>query len=98
MLTLPDHFRILRKRIEPDDERAEAAKNIPAQVRDFLRNDEAIKTVYPHSRLAGSYARHTAIKDIKDVGEEEALEVIAENTRRLLGDLLWNSRDPIERP
>ncbi len=39
-----------------------------------------------------------AIKDIKDVGEEEALEVIAENTRRLLGDLLWNSRDPIERP
>lgn len=67
MLTLPDHFRILRKRIEPDDERAKAAKNIPAQVRDFLQKDEAIKTVDPHSRLVGSYARHTAIKDIKDV-------------------------------
>jgi len=67
VLTLPDHFRVLRKRIEPDDERAEAAKNIPAQVRDFLQKDETITTVEPHSRLAGSYARHTAIKDIKDV-------------------------------
>lgn len=67
MLTLPDHFRVLLKRIEPDDERTEAAKNIPAQVRDFLQKDETITTVEPHSRLAGSYARHTAIKDIKDV-------------------------------
>jgi hypothetical protein len=67
VLTLPDHFRVLLKRIEPDDERTEAAKNIPAQVRDFLQKDKAITTVEPHSRLAGSYARHTAIKDIKDV-------------------------------
>lgn len=67
MLTLPDHFRVLLQRIEPKGERAEAAKNIPAQVRDFLQENEGISTVDPHSRLAGSYARHTAITDIKDV-------------------------------
>jgi hypothetical protein len=67
MLTLPDHFRVLLKHIEPKGERAEAAKNIPAQVRDFLQKTEDISTVDPHSRLAGSYARCTAINDIKDV-------------------------------
>jgi len=67
MLTLSDHFELLRKRIEPQEERAEAASEIPARVREFLHKSETIKTTEPHSRLVGSYARHTAIKDVKDV-------------------------------
>ena len=67
MPTLPDHFSTLLSRIEPSEERAKTAQDIPAQVRDFLNESDAIETVEPHSRLAGSYARHTAIKDIKDV-------------------------------
>ncbi len=41
--------------------------DIPAQVRDYLHQHGDLKTISPHSRLAGSYARCTAIKDIKDV-------------------------------
>lgn len=67
MLTLAKHFDRLLTAIEPDDERAEAAASLPHQVRDFLKDSELIRTVAPHSRLAGSYARHTATKKIKDV-------------------------------
>jgi hypothetical protein len=67
MLTLSEHFDILRSRIEPTEERSEAAKDIPTAVRDYLKQSEELVTVDPHSRLAGSYARNTAIKDIKDV-------------------------------
>ena len=67
MLSLSDHFDVLLQRIEPDGERAECARDIPALVRDYLQQHEDVETVEPHSRLAGSYARCTAIKDIKDV-------------------------------
>jgi len=67
MANLPEHFDELLSRIEPKSERAKAAQDIPAQVRSFLKDSEKIKTVDPYSRLAGSYARCTAIKDIKDV-------------------------------
>jgi hypothetical protein len=67
MLNLSDHFDVLLQKIEPDGERAEFARDIPALVRDYLQQHEDIETVEPYSRLAGSYARCTAIKDIKDV-------------------------------
>lgn len=67
MFTLPDHFCILLTRIEPEEDRAKIASDLPAQVRDFLQNHEDITTAVPHTRLAGSYARHTALKNIKDV-------------------------------
>lgn len=67
MLTLPDHFKELLSAIEPEPERADAAQKAPAQVRDFLKESTDIRTIEPHSRLAGSYARHTALKNIKDV-------------------------------
>lgn len=67
MLLLPEHFKILRNNIQPSEDRAAAASAIPSKVRDFLQSSTKINTVEPHSRLAGSYARKTAIKDIKDV-------------------------------
>jgi hypothetical protein len=67
VLTLPKHFDLLLSSIEPEDARAESAALLPWQVRDYLKDCELITTVAPHSRLAGSYARHTATKKIKDV-------------------------------
>lgn len=67
MLTLSKHFDLLLRNIEPEEARAEAAASLPWQMRDFLRENDGITTVDPHSRLVGSYARHVAIKKIKDV-------------------------------
>ena len=67
MQTLPEHFKTLLGRIEPCGKRLEAAQEIPAKVREHLEKSAVIQTVEPHSRLVGSYSRHTAIKDIKDV-------------------------------
>ncbi len=67
MLTLSKHFDLLLSRIEPEAARAAAAAALPWQVRNFLKNSDLITTAAPHSRLAGSYARHTATKKIKDV-------------------------------
>jgi hypothetical protein len=67
MMTLPDHFDELLSRIEPSKDRLRLAKELPAQIRDYLKETGTITTVDPHSRLAGSYARDTAIGDIKDV-------------------------------
>lgn len=67
MFTLPDHFRYLLNALEPESDRAKKASDIPAQVRAYLESYPEIKTMSPYTRLAGSYARHTAIKRIKDV-------------------------------
>lgn len=96
MNTLPDYFSDLISSIEPSDERAEAAADIPAKVREYLKACDDVKTVAPHSRLAGSYARHTAIKDIKDVDIvllvdetylDEAPEVVLNDLYRALKGL-----------
>lgn len=67
MHSLPDHFDELLSAIEPLDYRAKFAREIPSQLREYLKQTPKIITVEPHSRLAGSYARQTAINDIKDV-------------------------------
>src|SRR5258706_11726663 len=67
MVTLTDHSRVLLSAIEPDEERLSLAQSIPGEVREFLKHSTDIITTEPHSRLAGSYARHTAINNIKDV-------------------------------
>jgi tRNA nucleotidyltransferase (CCA-adding enzyme) len=59
MSTLPEHFDEFLSRIEPKEERAKTAQEIPDQVRDFLHDSDDIKTVEPHSRLAGSYVSDT---------------------------------------
>jgi hypothetical protein len=66
-LTLPHHFDELLGNIEPPKNRRDAAAEIPAKVRAFLEDAVDFHTEAPHSRLTGSYARHTAIHAIKDV-------------------------------
>ncbi len=66
-LTLPHHFAALRRNIEPPQHRRDAAASIPDDVRAFLQDASDFATQPPHTRLAGSYARHTAIHGIKDV-------------------------------
>jgi len=86
MFTLPDHFKVFLSRIEPEDARVQAAQYIPDQLRDFLQDSQDITTVEPHSRLAGSYARHTATKDIKDV--DIILFIAPEYRKQSPGDVL----------
>jgi hypothetical protein len=88
MLSLTEHFAAFLQNIQPNEVRAGLARDIPAKVREYLKDSEKILTVDPHSRLSGSYARNTAIKEIKDVdillivdpsygdGEDSALKVI----------------------
>lgn len=59
-------FNALLKKINPDPDRVDVAKRLPGEVRDWLKEHE-FETCSPHSRLIGSYARQTAILDIKDV-------------------------------
>src|SRR6266511_1136454 len=68
MPTLPYHFKILLKGIEPSSQKADDAKRYTGAVRDLLNDrQKLLKVVDPHTRLVGSYARETAILDIKDV-------------------------------
>ena len=67
MDTLSDHFKMLLENIEPPKDRTEKAHDMPEMVRDHIKDHEDLRTVEPYSLLAGSYARHTAIGDIKDV-------------------------------
>lgn len=67
MLTLPDHFSKFLMNIQPGLERVALAQAFPNGIRDYLQETDLITTTQPHSRLTGSYARNTAIKNIKDV-------------------------------
>lgn len=66
-LTLPHHFDELLSNIEPPPHRRDAAKTIPADVRRFVEDAIDFPTIEPHSRLTGSYPRHTAHGAIKDI-------------------------------
>ena len=97
MVSLNEHFAAFLQNIQPNEERAGLARDLPAKVRKFLEDSEEITTVYPNSRLSGSYARNTAIKEIKDVdilllvdpaykdGDDSAQKVINKLVRALDG-------------
>lgn len=100
MLTLPDHFCTLLTRIEPDEKRASIARDLPAKVRDFLQSHEEITTISPHSRLAGSYARHTSLKAIKDVDIILLLDALyrqiePEEVLNMVFRVLWDLSDAL---
>lgn len=59
-------FDALLRKINPSSDRVDLVKDLHADVRGWLAEHE-YETCSPHSRLIGSYARHTAICDIKDV-------------------------------
>ena len=67
MYTIPDHFDKFLTNIQPRENRSVLAQTIADCVRDYLKGTDLLKTVAPQSRLAGSYGRRTAIKNIKDV-------------------------------
>lgn len=67
VLILRTHFEELLKNLKPSQERLDAAKTLPKQVRDFLKEHEEFATAAPHSRLAGSYAQNMSAGDVKDV-------------------------------
>ncbi len=60
------YFSALLKNINPSDQRTQLAKDFPGEVRAWLE-DHSFETSSPHTRISGSYARHTAILDIKDI-------------------------------
>jgi len=66
-LALSEYFREFRSNIEPPEHRLAVAKETPDDVRRYLKACEDFETEYPYSRLTGSYKRHTAVHNIKDV-------------------------------
>lgn len=91
MFPLTIYFEELLKNIQPAKERLEAAQELPWKIRDYIKASKDFSTVYPHTRLAGSYAQHMAVGDVKDVdtlvrvpGDPEANEPEA---KKLILDL-----------
>jgi hypothetical protein len=62
-----ERFNELLALIEPKDERLRLAAELPAIIRDELTQAPQLRTCEPHTLLVGSYRRHTAVGDIKDV-------------------------------
>lgn len=67
MYSLTNHFVKFLSNIQPRGERVELAIDFPDKLREYLKDTDKIITVHTHTRLAGSYSRNTAIKEIKDV-------------------------------
>lgn len=67
MSNIRHYFSALLKKINPSDERARLAADLPGEVREWLKDKDDLETSSPHTRLSGSYARSTAVLDIKDV-------------------------------
>lgn len=66
-MELPGDFKALVSSIEPSAMHVSAAKTAHEKVRERLRTDDESKEAHKDTFLSGSYARSTAIKDIKDV-------------------------------
>ncbi|MFH1729631.1 MAG: hypothetical protein ABIA04_14570 [Pseudomonadota bacterium] len=66
-MEMTTYFKGLLKNIEPDYKDVKLAKKSHEEIRDFLAKDDEISKANPETFLSGSYARDTAINDIKDV-------------------------------
>jgi len=66
-MELVTYFQGLLGRIEPSAGHVAKAKAAHEQLRERLRNDDEVSKAHKDTYLSGSYARHTAIRDIKDV-------------------------------
>ena len=67
MFPLITHFEKLLKNIQPPKKRLEAAQELPGKIRNYIKASKDFLTLDPHTRLAGSYAQHMAVGDVKDV-------------------------------
>ena len=66
-MEMNSYFEGLLANIEPDPNNVKLAKKSHEEIRDFLAKDEEISKANPETFLSGSYARETAVNDIKDV-------------------------------
>src|SRR5260370_23223130 len=66
-MDLVGHFQGLLSRIEPDQADVSKAKKSHELLRETLRKDKEVGKAHLDTYLSGSYARHTAINNIKDV-------------------------------
>jgi len=66
-MELPSYFDGLLANIEPDVKAINTAKKEHKGIRELLEKDSQVSRAEPDTYLSGSYARGTAIKDIKDV-------------------------------
>jgi hypothetical protein len=66
-MELVSNFNNFLSSIQPGDDDVKDAKAAHEKVRGELRTDEDSKEAHADTFLSGSYARHTAIKDINDV-------------------------------
>lgn len=67
IIPLTTYFDGLLKATQPPDHRIEAAKECHPLVTDYLAGLTSFPTVYPHSRLVGSYEQKLSVGDVKDV-------------------------------
>lgn len=66
MPNMRHYFSALMSRINPPEDRVQTAGTRVAELREFLEEHD-YRTETPHTRLAGSYSRHTATEHIQDV-------------------------------
>jgi len=66
-MEMNSYFYSLLANIEPDPDNVKLAKESHEEIRDFLAKDDEISKANPETFLSGSYARETAVNDIKDV-------------------------------
>jgi hypothetical protein len=87
----------MEENLKPLESRLRAARELPALVRDYLKGCSDFPTVDPHTRLAGSYAQHLSVSDVKDVdilvrvdGDPEENDPSA---KQIISDLLASLKD-----
>lgn len=66
MSNMRHHFSALIARVNPPEDRRDLAATRVNELREYLA-DHDFRTTSPHTRLPGSYGRHTAIERIPDV-------------------------------
>lgn len=83
-MDLVGHFEGLLSRIEPSAAHVSRAKKAHEVLRNRLEEDEEVGKAHRATYLAGSYARHTAIHDIKDVDVICVLDLDSDQTEPIV--------------
>lgn len=65
--SIPKRFEAMLGLIEPNEERVALAARLPDLVREAVTQSSKLRTTVPHTLLVGSYRRHTAVGEVKDV-------------------------------
>src|SRR3989442_908457 len=102
-MDLNEHFEGLLGKIEPGVRHVSKAKKAHELLRDRLEDDEQVGEAHEETFLSGSYARHTAIKDINDVDVICVLKIDKDQTEpvvllRWLESALLRHYDDVRAP